>query len=780
MDFSPKAQRPSNIRKMFILVWLNCLLFVPNYLSPKTASTVHATEIRWRKEHRAVIDGRVSDCAWTGGMELSKPTFVDIDGDGDLDMFIGGEDGRISCFQNDGTKDEPSWHFISDYYDSIDAGDKSAPFFADTDDDGDFDLFVGNAEGVLLFYQNDGGPSSPHWTKITNYYDSIDVGANSVPSLVDVDADSDLDLFIGEKAGNINFYQNDGTGKNPLWNLISEVYDLIDIGACSAPFFVDIDNDGDFDLFIGEEYGNINFFRNTGTANSPQWDSITSNYNSINVGRHSIPAFVDIDHDSDFDLFTGQKQGRIHLYRNDGDPWLPQWYLVTENYNFVDLGSHTKPALADIDADGDLDLFIGEKEGNINFYRNQAALRILSCTLVTENYYAIEAEDYSQPTFADIDSDDDLDLFVGKDDGGIQFYENTGSPDSPSWMLVTDNYHSIDVGGYSSPAFVDIDADSDLDLFIGQTHGKIFFYRNDGSPHLPSWTLVSEDYNSIDAGNYSVPTFADLDSDGDFDLLIGNDDGRILFYQNQGTSQADSFVFVTEYYDSIDVGGRSTSFLCDLDSDGDPELFIGEVEGGLHFYRNLTLNSIRGRVTDGENNPVAGAAVFLSGDRKDTTFTDVSGNYGFIGLPIGDYCVFRDPGIFQYCFTPLESDTFDIDFSGTTEISEEVDPYSPSPKVFHLHQNYPNPFNPTTAIRFQIGGGGYKFDTQSCSHVALKIYNLRGKLVRTLVDQELSSGSYRVIWDGKDANGDEVASGIYFCQLRIGSYCQTKKMMLLK
>ena len=779
MSNSSGTEKFKNIGRIFIFVWLAYLISVPDCFSTGMNHIVHATEIRWGKEYKAMINNRISYCAWAGGTELSKPTFVDIDGDGDLDMFIGEEDGRISFFQNDGTKDQAEWSFVSDYYDSIKVGEKSAPCFADIDGDGDFDLFVGNQEGMIVFYQNDGDSNSPLWVKITDSYESIDVGEKSVPFFVDIDADSDLDLFVGEKEGVINFYRNDGSEKTPVWSLISENYGSIDIGAGSAPCFVDINNDADFDLFIGEDYGNINFYRNIGTPNSPQWDLVTSDYNFINVGRNSFPYFADIDNDSDFDLFIGVKEGKIYFYRNDGTPWLPDWnFYPEENYPFMDLGSYTKPALADIDGDGDFDLFIGEGEGNINFYRNEATLPIPSFTLVTENYYAIEAEDNSQPTFADIDSDHDLDLFVGKDDGQIEFYQNIGSSQSPSWRLVSDNYHSIDVGTYSSPTFVDIDRDFDLDLFMGQKNGRISFYLNDGTPQEPSWILVSEDYNSIYVEGYSAPAFADLDLDGDFDLLIGNTEGYIFFYRNEGTPQADSFVFVPDYYDSIDVGDRSAPFLCDMDSDSDPDLFVGEAEGGLHYYKNLTLNSIRGKVTDDQSNPIVDAGVYLSGDRDDTTFTDSLGKYQFIGLPLGDYCVCRDPGGFQYCFTPLDSDTFDINFLGTTDVNEEQDSFNLTPLTYHLYQNYPNPFNPFTNIPFTVYGS--RFVVHGPIQTTLKIYNIRGGLVKTLVDEPKEAGRHKVVWDGKDEDGNPVASGIYFYQLKTADYCEIKKMILVK
>ena len=107
---------------------------------------------------------------------------------------------------------------------------------------------------------------------------------------------------------------------------------------------------------------------------------------------------------------------------------------------------------------------------------------------------------------------------------------------------------------------------------------------------------------------------------------------------------------------------------------------------------------------------------------------------------------------------------------------------SEKPEKIILFQNYPNPFNPATIIQFAVVGGDGRAVDGGLSTVdaSLKIYNLLGQLVRTLVDERMMPGDYQVVWDGKDEQGKEVASGIYFCRLTTGSYQKTQKMVLLK
>lgn len=97
------------------------------------------------------------------------------------------------------------------------------------------------------------------------------------------------------------------------------------------------------------------------------------------------------------------------------------------------------------------------------------------------------------------------------------------------------------------------------------------------------------------------------------------------------------------------------------------------------------------------------------------------------------------------------------------------------PERITLFQNYPNPFNPVTNIQFTVGGSPGK-----PAEVCLRIYNVRGQLARTLVDEELVAGSYQIAWDGKDGRGRALASGIYFCRLTAGSDQGIRKMVLLK
>ncbi len=125
-------------------------------------------------------------------------------------------------------------------------------------------------------------------------------------------------------------------------------------------------------------------------------------------------------------------------------------------------------------------------------------------------------------------------------------------------------------------------------------------------------------------------------------------------------------------------------------------------------------------------------------------------------------------GAFNYSY----SATYD---STLTEVEEIPDLL---PHSFTLSQNYPNPFNPSTTIPFQVYGS--QFIVHSPIHTTLKIYNILGDLVRTLMYEKKMPGNYQVVWDGRDDKGEKVSSGIYFYRLEAGGYSETKRMILVK
>ncbi|MGB7063137.1 MAG: SBBP repeat-containing protein [Candidatus Zixiibacteriota bacterium] len=111
-----------------------------------------------------------------------------------------------------------------------------------------------------------------------------------------------------------------------------------------------------------------------------------------------------------------------------------------------------------------------------------------------------------------------------------------------------------------------------------------------------------------------------------------------------------------------------------------------------------------------------------------------------------------------------------IKYGKATAVSDEAG-MGPEPSRIFLSQNYPNPFNPTTKIEFTLAKSGF---------VTLQIYDTLGRKVRTLVSEEVSSGYKSVVWDGKNEDGRDVASGVYFYQLKVGDFSEPKKMLLLK
>jgi hypothetical protein len=257
----------------------------------------------------------------------AKPFLVDIDGDGDLDLFSGSADGDVYYFQNTGTLLTPAFAAPVTNPFGITAGYYyTAPTLQDMDNDGDYDLFLGEGYPVSIYYmQNTGTNLAPAFAApIVNAFgiDFSNLGLTyayeAKPATADLDGDGDFDLIATLNYGQVIYFQNTGTNAAPAFatGLINP-FGLISLPYYAAPTVGDLDGDGDFDLGIYNNTGDFNYFENTGTAMAPAFASPITNPFGIQPGYYYTGAtLADLDGDSDLDLLTGIATGEF-LYQEN-------------------------------------------------------------------------------------------------------------------------------------------------------------------------------------------------------------------------------------------------------------------------------------------------------------------------------------------------------------------------------------------------------------------------------------------------------------------------------
>jgi predicted nucleotidyltransferase len=503
----------------------------------------------------------IADFDW---IRNGSVAFADIDGDNDQDVLITGFNitGQIisKLYRNDSCG---NYTLVSGT--AFEGVQYSSVAFADIDGDGDQDVLITGrnnlSQNISKLYTNDGigGFTLVNGTP----FDGVQY---SSVAFADIDGDNDLDVLIIGRNNTAQetskLYTNDGSGN---FTLVSGTpFDDVSRGSVS---FSDIDGDNDLDVFItGATFqgGAISkLYFNDGNGNF----TLDSSACFEGVYNSSV-AFADIDGDNDEDLLIAGRnnlsQETTKLYRNDGNG----------NYSLVSVTSldsvaYGSVAFADIDGDNDQDIFItgSTSLGNISsLYRNDGS----------GNYSLISATpfikvDGSSIAFADIDEDNDLDVLIT----GIN-----NSNQNTSFLYVNDgsgNYRIVRNTPFSgvfnsSIAFADIDGDNDLDVLITGTDSinkpQSRLYVNDSTGN---YTLISG--TPFDNVDYSSVAFADIDGDSDLDVLIT---GNIIpgfyvskLYLNDGSGNY-SLISGTPFEE---VWHSSVAF-ADIDGDNDIDVLI--------------------------------------------------------------------------------------------------------------------------------------------------------------------------------------------------------------
>ena len=452
-----------------------------------------AADFFWNNSHdfptTFTKDASVLANVYGGGQTNTNsdyPTFIDLDNDSDLDLAIGGYNG-IRYYQNIGTISSPNFIPADGIFDIVNSeiGSDAQPAFVDIDDDGDLDLFAGIGEslmggpepGITIGFRNTGTANVPVFTLDNTLVTGIpDIGLNSYPTFVDLDNDEDYDLVFGRDLQTLVYFRNTGTKQSPVWTQNTTLFSGVEATTYwKNPTFSDLDYDGDFDLIYGTDGGALYVYRNIGTVTTPSFQFYPDYFKIIKLtGNGATVSLADYDGDGDNDLLSGMWNGKFYFFRNDGTPAKPIFNLVTTSFSNLTVNSYSSPVFVDIDNDGDYDIVSGALSGQVYLFVNNNG----TFTQNTSMFSSIDVGWSSIPSFADLDGDDDLDLLVGAETGSeTKYFTNDGSN---VFTVNTTAFAGVTFPSYGRPILADFDNDGDYDLTIGDAWGTVKYYRNDG------------------------------------------------------------------------------------------------------------------------------------------------------------------------------------------------------------------------------------------------------------------------------------------------------------
>jgi len=244
---------------------------------------------------------------------------------------------------------------------------------------------------------------------------------------------------------------------------------------------------------------------------------------------------------------------------------------------------------------------------------------------------------------------------------------------------------------FYGPVLADMDSDGDQDILIQKDSVYAFYERLNTVDE--QWRENRAWLTGIGTLIHYSGTISDLNLDGKPDIVFGEEDGTLSLYENMGTSAVPSWRKVPETFEGIDVGEKAYPAFADITGDRQLDLAVGSASGKVYFYRNESV------------------------------------------------------------LTGIEERGF------------------PGALRFDLAGNFPNPFNSTTTLPYSLTGP---------SRVRLSVFDLSGRRIATLFEGFRQPGKYTVQWDGMDSDFREAPSGIYFCRIECGQGRMIRKMSLIR
>lgn len=523
-------------------------------------------------------------------------------------------------------------------------------------------------------------------------------------------------------------------------------------GISLAPGWADFDLDGGLDLYVTNGYGLFGspdvpnqFYRNDGITFTEVGatlgvDSIDWNYNSVTWG--------DYNGDGRPDVYVSNNDGPNLLFRNDGTRFTEVAIQNGMRHDYFE--GDQNGGWIDYDRDGDLDLFLPVAHFASHLYQNNWPSENSFTDIAPELGLVIEKDLYHS-AWGDYDNDGDWDVYISAKDTNLLYRNDLA--ESGQFTNTAIALGVADTALSRSASWADYDHDGDLDLLVINYSAPAHLYRNDLRT-TGAFTDVSQPLG-VALTNYSnfAGVWGDYDNDGDLDVYIPNSDTTNYLYRN---NQDDDNYLKVRFLSANGSFSRQGSVVEVYRADTDSLVGIRQVDGGSGKWGCQKMYDVH----FGLDGIAAFDLVIRSTLRANeqpfvldkTTRPELG---GVVPVEVGGFLEIRDT-----------LDTF---------VSTESEP-PPLPPQVTLLPAYPNPFNSVTILRYTLPAQRL---------VTLRIVDLRGAVVRTLVRRNQQAGTYTVPWDGTDRQGASVASGVYFVQLTsqptFGQVVRrTRKLLLVK
>lgn len=621
-------------------------------------------QFEWEKKATVEVKNKTMLNPWTGGINSAQISMLDINNDLLEDIIIFDRDAhRVIPFIIN--KKDGKYNYIYDsFYESLFPLVNSWLLCIDYDQDGRKDLFTASGSDVRVF-KNETKPNEtiqfklikdPIRVKGFSGMINLSISSTDIPAFVDIEDDGDVDIltFNFSSGAYIEWYKN--ISQEKYANADSLEFERT--GYCWGEFIKshgceeyefgtncqggssgglgkkiehtgstllaqDIDGDGDKDLIIGSVHcTQLIYLENKGTKQNPIFNAV----GKLPIATTLQPAvfsgafYEDIDHDGQKDLIISPNvpSDDVHTFDFSQSVWyykhhMNEFELVQPDFlqhDMIDVGDNAYPALIDHDADGDLDLWIGNGEqpqadnlsyATIYLFENKGTTTHPYFQLITNDalHSSIWKSTYIKPQWIDIDGNNQKDIIVTSTQSGITSCKALLNTSLDEKSIIEDTQWvsiPLPLQNGDTPCFSDIDYDGDVDALVGKATGALWYYENKGTPTNPSFQLLTDSYLELKNNFFTknkYPSISDINGDGLDELILGDRTGRIRIYSDFRTNTG-------VYQDSIlyDSSKKRNSTLpsitelfptCgDLNQDGLPELVIGTSMGGIWYLTNQT------------------------------------------------------------------------------------------------------------------------------------------------------------------------------------------------